>query len=226
MYHPMLFVHWKQAKFLLIPFVVAAFGLPLLVVQGYGWGAGVELGLEAYRILAAYEVWLPLFPLLAASIGAVIALTAWNWDHRYGHVHALSLPVARWEYAAMKMGAGAALVLVPSAALWIGAHLASASIALPDGLRAYPNLLAFRFFLATLVSYALFFALGAGTIRTTMWVVSAVVGLVVGGELVRGVLAMVAPSMDLDVMTNALLWVMRAGGPFAVFTGNWALIDV
>ncbi|MGE0158396.1 MAG: hypothetical protein AB7T31_03235, partial [Gemmatimonadales bacterium] len=139
MVQPMLFVHWKQARMLLLPFVVAAFGLPLLVVQGFGWaGADVPVSLEAYQILASYQVWLPYFPLLAAGVGAVLALTAWNWDHQLGHVYALSLPVARWEYVLLKMGAGAVLVLVPASALWIGAHIASASIAMREGLRACP----------------------------------------------------------------------------------------
>jgi uncharacterized protein (TIGR00255 family) len=35
MYQPMLFVHWKQVRHALIPFVVAAFALPLLAVAGF-----------------------------------------------------------------------------------------------------------------------------------------------------------------------------------------------
>jgi len=221
MVQPMLLVHWKQARLLLIPFVVAAFGLPLLLVQGFGGGdTDASVSLEAYRLLAAYQIWLPYFPLMAGSIGAVIALTAWNWDHRYGHVYALSLPVARWEYAMLKMGAGAALVLLPAAALWIGAHLASSSVTLPEGLRAYPNHLAFRFFLASLVSYAVFFALAAGTIRTTVWIVSVALTALVGVALID------AAFQSNDLIYSLTGWILRARGPFAVFTGNWALIDV
>jgi hypothetical protein len=226
MYQPMLFVHWKQARMLLLPFVVAAFGLPLMVVQGFG-GGGDGISQDAYRILTGYQVWLPYFPMLAASVGAVLALTSWNWDHQLGHVYALSLPVARWEYVMLKMGAGVALALVPAAALWIGAQLASASVALPEGLRAYPNQLAFRFFLATLMSYALFFALGASTIKTTVGIVSAVFLFLLGGGLIDAALAAFSPSLDgVSVVDSTLLWLARAGGPFAVFTGNWTLIDV
>ncbi len=228
MVHPMLLVHWKQARLLLIPFVVAAFGLPLLLVQGFGaTAADQSVSLDAYRMLAAYQVWLPYFPLLAGSIGAVIALTAWNWDHRYGHVYALSLPVARWEYAMLKMGAGAALVLLPAAGLWLGAHLASASVTLPEGLRAYPNHLAFRFFLASLVAYAVFFALASGTIRTTIWIVSAVLAVLLGAGLIDTALAYYVPALDNTRLVFSLTgWLLRAGGPLGVFTGNWALIDV
>jgi hypothetical protein len=228
MVQPMLLVHWKQARLVLVPFVVAAFALPLLVVQGFGGvGGDPAVSMEAYRILASYQVWLPYFPLLAGSVGGVLALTSWNWDHQLGHVYALSLPVARWEYAMLKMGAGATLVLVPVVALWLGAHVASASVTLPEGIRAYPNQLAFRFFTATMISYALFFAMAAGTIRTTVWIVSAVMALVVGGNLLSVVLQSHVPALaDVNVVQSVVGWLLRAGGPFAVFSGNWALIDV
>lgn len=227
MVQPMLFVHWKQARLLLVPFVVAAFGLPLMVVQGLGAGGAPEVSLDAYNLLAAYQVWLPFFPLLAASVGAVLALTAWNWDHQLGHVYALSLPVARWEYVMLKMGAGVTLACLPTAALWVGAHLASASVTLPEGLQAYPNQIAFRFFLATLMSYALFFAMGAGTIKTTVWIVSAVFLFLTGGGVVDLLFATWMPGMeDVNVVNSTLRWLASARGPFAVFTGNWTMIDV
>src|SRR5688572_20031303 len=222
----MLFMHWKQARFILIPFIVAAFGLPLLVVQGFGPGAD-PMSMEAYNIVAAYQVWLPFFPMLAVAIGAVLALTAWNWDHQLGHVYALSLPLARRDYVMLKMGAGVALAVVPTVALWLGAQIASASIALPEGLRAYPNQLAVRFFLAVLMTYALFFAMGAGTIKTTVWIVSTVLIFFLVGDLVSGALAYFFPVFDgVNLVSAATSWIVRAGGPLEFFTGNWTLIDV
>jgi hypothetical protein len=228
MVQPMLLVHWKQARLLLFPFIVAAFGLPLLVVQGFGGGGDEQpVSLEAYRILASYQVWLPYFPMLAAAVGGVVALTAWNWDHHLGHVYALSLPVSRWEYVMLKMGAGAVLLLVPVIALWLGAHVASASITIPEGLRSYPNQLAFRFFAATMIAYSLFFAMGAGTIRTTLWIVGAVFAFIIGGNLMTTMLELYMPTLErVNVVQAVIGWLLRAGGPFAVFTGNWTLIDV
>ena len=43
MYQPMLFIHWKQVRLVLIPFVIAAFGLPLMVIQGLGPAPGAGL---------------------------------------------------------------------------------------------------------------------------------------------------------------------------------------
>jgi hypothetical protein len=223
----MLFVHWKQVRLLLIPFVVAAFGLPLLAVQGLGADATGGVSAEVYQIVSGYQLWLPLFPMLALAIGIVLALTAWNWDHRLGHVYALSLPVARWEYALLKMGAGIALGLVPTLAFWIGAHVAAASVTLPAGLNAYPNHLSLRFFLAMLMAYAFFFALGAGTVKTTVWVVTGIFAALVASEVLGDVLVLYFSGLEgLSFLELATDWLVERGGPFEVFTGNWTLIDV
>ena len=228
MYQPMLYVHWKQIRLGLVPFILGAFALPLLMVQGLGVTPGMDTTtLEAYRIVNEFQVWLPLFPLLAAGTGMTLALSAWNWDHRHNHVWALSLPLSRWEYAMLKMGAGAALALLPAAAMWVGAHLAVASIELPAGLNAYPNQLALRFALATLISYAFLFAMAAGTIKTTVWFVSGVIAFIILGNMANGFLA---DYYEFFQRTNIVVEFFRivadSPGPAEVFTGNWALIDV
>ena len=225
MYQPMLHLHWKQVRIALIPFVLASFGLPLLVVSGMGTAPTADADLHAYGVILSMQPWLLLFPVLAGAIGAVLALSAWNWDHKLDHVYALSLPLTRREYALLKMGAGAALALLPAAALWAGAHAATASITLPEGLHAYPNQLALRFLLAILLSYAVLFAMAAGTIRTTLWIVSAVLGLLIAGALLTDFSAVFFGGST-NVVLRALSWLGRAPGPFEVFTGSWALIDV
>jgi hypothetical protein len=215
MYQPMLYIHWKQAQLPLLPFVVAAFALPLLSIQGLGSLMGVSAFDNAYSDVAV--MLLPLYPALAFLTGVGLALTAWNWDHQLNHVYALSLPIARWEYAMLKMGAGLVLALLPTVALWVGAHVASAAVALPEGLHAYPNQLAFRFFLAVLLSYALVFAMASGTVKTSLWVVSGAIAAFVAG-------VWVLETFGLTDVASQYLW--RAGGPFEVFTGSWALIDV
>ena len=229
MYQPMLFIHWKQSRLLLWPLVVAAFGLPLLAVQGLGSSAADESFATAYAAVAGLSQWLPLFPVLAGAIGVTLGITAWNWDHQLNHVYALSLPLARWEYAMLKMGAGVALAFVPAAALWLGAHVAAASIALHEGLHAYPNQLALRFLLASVLSYALLFAMAAGTIKTTVWVASSVLALFVFAGLMQEALGLSFPTLGFEQFSfvdATFEWLVRTGGPFEVFTGNWALIDV
>lgn len=224
MFRPMLFIHWKQIRWGLLPFVVAAFALPLLSVQGLG---AMGSNREAYRAIAAAEVWLPVFPVLAAALGITLALSAWNWDHQLKHVYALSLPLARWEYVLLKMGAGAVLALVPTVAFWLGAHFAANSVSLPVGLHVYPNQLAMRFLLAVLVSYAALFAAGAGTVRTTVAVVTGLFALLILAGLLGDVALGLFPALaHWDPSGWILTHMVEKPGPFSVFTGNWSLIDV
>ncbi len=228
MYQPMLFLHWKQVRFGLLPFILAAYALPLLAVQGLGARPGMDgASLMAYRVVSTSSLWLPAFPLLATAIGVTLALSSWNWDHQLGHVYALSLPVSRMRYAVLKMGAGAVLALLPALAFWIGAHVAVASITLPPGLHAYPDQLAIRFLAATLVAYALLFAMAAGTIRTTVWLLIGVAAALVLSVVLS---QWVFPRFGVLHDTNLAAWLIRmlsrVPGPFQVFTGNWTLIDV
>jgi len=228
MVKPMLFLHWKQVRFVLLPFVLAAYALPLLAVQGLGSLPGVEApSLAAYRIVADAAFWLPAFPLLAAATGVTLALSSWNWDHHLGHVYALSLPVSRRRYAINKMAAGVVLAALPALAFWIGAHVAVASITLPPGLHAYPDQLAVRFFAATLVAYALLSALAAGTMRTTVWLLIGVAALSLSSVLLsQWVFPRVGVLQHVDVVGWILRALSAAPGPFQVFSGNWTLIDV
>jgi hypothetical protein len=227
-YTSMLFLHWKQVRHALVLLVMASFGLPLLTVGGLGTPPGMEsTSLEAYRFLDGFQDWLPFFPSLAIGIGMTLALSAWNWDHRLDHVYALSVPMTRWEYTLQKLLAGLTLALVPAAGMWLGALLAAASVTLPEGLNAYPTELAVRFFFAILLSYAMLFALAAGTVRTTLTVFGVVFCFVFFGSIVNDLLA---PRIEfftrVNVVETAFDWFMSAPGPFEVFNGSWSLIDV
>ncbi|MDH5757977.1 MAG: hypothetical protein OEZ65_00220 [Gemmatimonadota bacterium] len=229
MFRSVLYVHWKQVHLGLIPLMVAAFSLPLLSVQGLGGNGGVtSFNDTSLAIIQGLQVWLPFFSALAAASGVVIALSSWNWDHQLNHVYALSLPVPRWRYALMKMGAGAVLTLFPAVALWVGAHLAAASIVLPEGLHAYPNALAIRFLATILLTYAILFAMAAGTVRTTMWVTGTgiltlfILGLI-GNDLLAGQFEVLRGTHILEWALAKLDWVP---GPLEIFLGNWRLIDV
>lgn len=227
MYKSMLFLHWKQIKYALIPAVVACFGLPLMVVSGMGPRAGSGSSLEAYQIIAELNQWLYWFPSLAAAVGILIGLSAWNWDHAHNHVYALSLPVTRFQYSLNKLLAGATLALIPAAGMWLGAHVAAAAVELPVGLRAYPNELAVRFLFAMLLLYGMFFALASGTKATTLKLLTLVLLFVVLGSVGNDVLADYYPVFErVHMVEYALEALIEAPGPFQVLTGNWALIDV
>ena len=228
MYRSLLFLHWKQIRWALLLMVMGSFALPLMAVSGLGTPPGLDVAsLEAYRFVSGAELWLPLFPMLALLVGVTLALSAWNWDHQLNHVYALSLPMTRWEYTLQKLLAGLTLALLPAAGLWLGAHLAALSISLPPGLNAYPNELAARFFFAILLSYALLFAMAAGTIRTTGIVIGAVFAFLFLGSIANDALAEhVDYFTRVHVVQEFVEWLFDTPGPFEVFTGTWSLIDV
>jgi hypothetical protein len=228
MYTSMLFLHWKQIRVPLLLAVVAAFALPLLAIDGLGTPPGMDVAsMDAYRVVTSVQAWQTYFPLLAFAVGVIMALSAWNWDHQGRHVYALSLPMTRWEYSLHKMLAGMTLCALPAAGLWLGAHVAVASIDLPVGLNAYPDELAGRFLFAMLLAYSVLFAMAAGTIRTTLWLVGGVIGFVVIGTIGNDVLgAYFVYFQQMHVVQSVFEWVMSGPGPFEVFSGNWSLIDV
>ena len=225
----LLYLHWKSVRLGLVPLVVAAFGLPLLSISGAGRPEGITDAFYASFLLESSRTWLPFFPAVAAAVGVTLALSAWSWDHRGDHVYALSLPLTRARYALLKFGGGAVLALLPAGALLIGALLATGSLSLPSGLQTYPAAVATRFFLSTLLVYALCFALAAGTMRTAVWVLTGAVSVVVAGDLALQVAALVVSRPEL-ADANATQWIYELlttwPGPFHILAGNWSLIDV
>ena len=136
------------------------------------------------------------------------------------HVYALSLPIERWRYVAMRFGAGA-LTIVPTAiALWAGSIVAVAAHEIPAGLESHPAGLALRFTLAALVAYALFFAISSGTKRTA-GILLAVLGGMICLEMIGETtnIPLRPLSLFLDLMVNQ-------AGTLGVFNGRWMLIDV
>lgn len=224
----MLFIHWKAARWALLPFVVAAFGLPLLVVQRLAGPGAAERG-QSFGLLIVESglVLSPLFPMLAAVTGAVVALTAWSWDHRSGHTYALSLPLSRWRYAGLKFGTGALLILIPTLTMAAGVAIAASAVEPPAGIQAYPGALVLRFMTAALTAYGLLFALAAGTVRTTVILITALLVLLVAGNPFLALVGEFVPAAADVRLTD--LFLDAAGSwasPLQVFFGDWMLFDV
>lgn len=217
----MLWLHWKAARWVMLPLVLLCSSLPLAAVR---LSQPID-GVDAYYMILTMGMWTPMFPFLAAFTGISMALTAWVWDHNGKHIYSLSLPVERWEYALLKMAAGALLLAVPAAALWLGAWVGSLQ-PLPEGLHAYVLSFSARFLLAALIAYAVTFALAAGTVRTASIIIGGLIATVVFGsvgvEFVNGSFGTSMPT-PFDAIEAALI---RWPGPFNVYGGSWMLIDV
>lgn len=218
MFRAILYSQWKWSRVIVVLGTVAAFAVPVLSLQG---AASADRGsLASQDLLRAVQSWGVLYPLLAATLGLLVAITAWAPDHRGRHVHALTLPLPRWRYVMFRFAAGGLLLAAPIAAVALGAAGATLLATIPPGLQGYPIALAIRFGLALLVAYAMFFAVSAGTARTA--------GIVIGclGAVIAVQLLAAVANIDLDLFA-ALHWLLMQGpGPLTVFTGRWMLVDV
>jgi hypothetical protein len=218
MFRAVLYTQWKWSRFIVVLGAIAGFAIPLLSLQG---AARADRGaLQTQELLRAVQSWGSLYPLLATTLGLLMAIAAWAPDHRGRHIHALTLPLPRWQYVLLRFGAGFVLLAAPIAAVAMGALLASLTATIPPGLQTYPIALALRFTLALFVAYAVFFAVSAGTARTAGIILGVIAALI----LVQ-VVAHIA-NIDLDLMSAAQTVLLLGPGPLAVFTGRWMLVDV
>lgn len=222
-------LHWKSARWILFPFVLATAALPILTARfivgnagGAGYGAAVALELSG--ALGNF------YPVLAALTGALVAVTAWSWDHDAGHVYALSLPLSRARYAGLKFITGLALVCGPALILLLTAGataLVLESLGVLQGLRAYPLGLATHFLAASAAAYGLFFALAAGRMRTAVIVLSTAVALLIFGGPLMEFLVMAVPGLDASVSPSWFFEFLRSEwGPLGAFGSNWSFLDV
>lgn len=218
MFRAILYSQWKWSRLVIVLGTLAGFAIPLLSLQG---AARADRGaLQTQELLRAVQSWGTLYPILAATLGLLVAIAAWAADHRGRHIHALTLPVPRWRYALLRFAAGMVLLAAPIAAMLLGASLAVMTATIPPGLQGYALSLAVRFALAVLVAYAVFFAVSAGTARTAGFILGALAALVV-----FQIVASIA-NLDLDILSTLQLVLLLGPGPLAVFAGRWMLVDV
>lgn len=220
-------LHWKGSRWIVLPLILLTSAVPLLTFR---FVADLPAGMGPGPYLDTASGLGMFYPILAALAGSLVAVTAWNWDHQAGHVYALSLPISRARYSGLKFLAGFAILALPSAFLLGSGILASALLDLPDGLRAHPVSLTLHFLSASAVAYGLFFALAAGRMKTAVLVLGSIGVLVFlalfgGGSLDQAVGSL--PGLNGFAFSD-LVFQGLAGdwGPFRVFNGNWALIDV
>jgi len=219
MFFRLLEVSWESSRLPLFPLTLAAFGLPLMAVQAFAFQPAVSS-------LWYLDPWLPVFPLLAITVGFTLALTVWNWDHQGEHIYSLSLPVTRSGWALEKMSAGIALMCIPAAAFTLGSFLATAFLDLPEGLHAYPTDLSLRFFFASLTAYSMMFALAAGSIRTALTVIGGTLAFFVFGQVLVSFGSRLLGYPDIFLLGAVLDGATSWPGPLHVFVGDWMLVDV
>ena len=219
MFKEMLRAQWRGSRLAVVILSVLAFVAPLTTVY---WGGDLRAAGSdrvAYWLAAAERV-ASLLPYLALLVGVAVGFLAWAPDHAGRHVYALSLPVSRPRFVALRFAAGGVITLLPAAAVLAGALAATLSVSLPEGLHAYPVQLTMRFFLASLTIYAIIFALSIATKRAQLMVAG-----IIGGVIVADVI-LAAWNAGISVTATTLSWLTTWPGPLSILAGSWTLFDV
>lgn len=214
MFRAILATQWKGSRVIVLLATVIAFALPL---------ASLQRARDAYsphQFVSAMQMWAGGYALLAAAVGLLVALAAWQPDHQGRHVYALSLPVSRARYTALRFAAGAVFMIPTVIALLVGALVVAASDAIPDGLHAYPVALSVRFAFAAAVSYALFFSIASATAQTAGVIIGVIAAVLFSQYLLS------VTSADVDLLTPIFQFVFVRPGILSVFAGRWMLVDV
>ncbi len=214
MFKALMKVQWKWSKGAALLATIFGFAIPLVSVQSI---SSDDMGAESVvRRMQEFGIG---YAILAGCVGLAFALLAWSADHKARHVYALSLPVDRSRYAAMRFGAGALFLLLPALGVLAGSLVAVAIVNAPAGLHYYPLSLCLRFLLASAVSFSVFFAIASSTPKAAGIVLGSIASLF----LVAFVLEMA--NVKYDLLAHAADFLFDEIGPLSVFTGRWMLID-
>src|SRR2546430_5108468 len=136
MYRVFLYGQGRGSRLIVLLGPLAGFALPIISLQG---AASADRNpLAAQELLRAVQSWGTLYPVLATTLGLLVAIATWAPDHRGRHIHALSLPLPRWRYVLLRFAAGVTVLAGPIVAALLGAVLATAPATIPPGRQGEP----------------------------------------------------------------------------------------
>jgi hypothetical protein len=213
MFRAILETQWKWTRGFALVASLVGFALPLASLQ-FAHRADTPM-----EFVARMQLFGAFYAVLAAAVGLIWAFLAWNHDHRGRHVYALSLPITRARYVAMRLGAGATFLGAPTLAVLLGCLVVAAFGGIPTGLHAYPVALTLRFAFAALVAYSIFFAIASSTPKAA----GILIGLIAVVVLAQYVLMLTETRVD--VAGRLLNLLFEEPGVFSVFRGRWMLVD-
>lgn len=155
-YGPFRAVLTAQARYL-APVValatVATALLPLLSLQGEPLDTPWHIDRVSF-LLTESVYFGKFYPAVAVALGALFAAANWLPDATGRWVYAFTLPIARHRLAALRLAAGAVLMMPALLSLWIVGVIGAKVSDLPPVIQAHPGALALRFAAATTVIYA------------------------------------------------------------------------
>ena len=213
MFRALLATQWKGTRTVVLLATLVGFALPLMSLRS-ARGAS-----SATQFIGAMQGWAGGYAILAAGLGLLVAMAAWQPDHAGRHVYALSLPISRAHYTLLRLGAGALFLVPPALALLVGALIVAVSD-VPAGLHAYPLALAVRFALATAVAYSIFFAIASATPQTA----GVILGAIAAVLFTQYLLSIMGTGQD--ILSPIANFIFVRPGVLSIFTGRWMLVDV
>jgi hypothetical protein len=217
MYRHMFTVQWKWARASLAALCVLAMMVPALAMRLGLTSIVNQTPRELVNFTGALGVGLAFL----AVVTGIAVQAAGSWpDVQGNYVYALSLPMAWRRYLYYRTLIGLTLLLLPALAVWIGGALAVASVPLPETLHTYAAGVAFRFLLASVLSFAMWTAIVQLSGRR-----ATLAALVLLLTIIAVPLVVSALGVDLG---GPETWnrMVNSPSPLAVFFSRWALIDV
>lgn len=217
MFAQMLYAQWKFTRSLLLGLSLLVAITPALVLRL----SLVQIVNQTPRdIIMMTEVLGVGLAILAFGVGVGVQHQPWQEDVKGRFVYVLSLPVAWPQFVARRVAGGLLLLLLPALFVWLGGAIATAMIVLPPTLHAYAFGVAVRFYLASVLCYAIWSALVhlSGKRAGVVGLIALLLVL-----LVPVALNWLGYAHAVDAFGN---WLINPPGPLAVFFSRWALIDV
>jgi hypothetical protein len=218
MFREILYTHVRWTRAMVASMAVLTFLTPALA--WFFGAARVWDPSNPQAVRLGFQTVGPVLTIIAILGSFLLAAYPWTLDAAAKHVLPLSLPVTWRRYVAMRFGAGAMLLAIPTVTLWLGSLLALSMMTLPPTLRAYPHALALRFLAGCLLVYALAFFLQYVTGRRSTMIL---LGLMVGGSVLLFALQVTGNG---GLVSLAVEWLTKFPGPLAVFSAEWKLVDV
>jgi len=100
--------------------------------------------------------------------------------------------------------------------------VATLAVSLPDGVHAYPVQLTVRFAMASIVCFAIFFAISIATRRAALATLGVICGVLLADLVIGSLNIKDAASVTTTVFYLLTTW----PGPLSILVGRWALFDV
>ena len=217
MFKQMFAVQWRFTRTTLVAVSVLVAILPALTMRM----SAVSTVNFTPRGLVQQSIALGLaLAMFAALTGMFLYEATWRSDASGKNVYLLSLPITWRQFMLHRLSGALLLLLLPAACLWIGAVIGTSFVPLPPTLHVYALGIAFRFFLASSLTYCLWSALVQFSGQKATLVFLAVLLLAIAIPII---VSMTGISLPTDTMYR---WIADPPSPISVFFSRWAIIDV